>query len=698
VSTVEVRAIGAEHERVDARAKVTGQARYAAEQRADDLAYAVVVTATVAAGRVTGVDAGDALAHPGALAVLSHDNAPRLQQVDDAELFVLQSPTVAYRGQIVACVVADSLEAAQGAAELVGVEYDRSDHDVMLRSDHPGAYQPEKANGGFPADSSVGDLAAGLVRAAVTVDATYSTPTLHNNAMEPHATMAAWSGGDLLLHDSSQGTTSERSTIAEVFGLDEERVRVVSQHVGGGFGSKGTPRPHAVVAAMAAKVVGRPVRLVVTRRQMFTITGYRTPTIQRVRLGADRDGRLTAIAHESIQQTSTLREYVEQTAVATRTMYAAPDRLTTHRVAALDVPSPGWMRAPGECPGMFALESAMDELALACGLDPIELRARNEPETEPESGRPFSSRNLVGCLREGAARFGWAHRDVLRGDGARDGVLRGIGVAASIYPAYQSPSAARAIAHPGGGFTVEIAAADIGTGARTALMQIAADALGADPAEVRVEVGDSELPFAATAGGSMGTASWGSAVHGACAALAERLASADGAAGGIDLSAEYDTSDDLDAREEMARHAYGAQFAQVAVDPASGEVRCERMLGVFAAGRIINPRTARSQFIGGMTMGLSMALLEETVMDERLGGWVNTDLAGYHVATNADVPEIDAVWLDEHDEHLNPMGSKGIGEIGIVGAAAALANAVHHATGLRVRDLPIRLDRLVGRL
>jgi xanthine dehydrogenase YagR molybdenum-binding subunit len=558
-------------------------------------------------------------------------------------------------------------------------------------------YAPAIVNGNFPTDSAVGDLDAGLAGAAVTIDEKYTTPTQHNNAMEPHATTATWNDGDLLLQDSSQGTISARKTIAEVFGLDKERVRVVAQHVGGGFGSKGTPRPHAVVAAMAAKVVGRPVRLAVTRGQMFTVTGYRTPTIQRVRLGADADGRLTAIGHEAVSQTSAIREFVEQTAVITRTMYAAPNRLTTHRLLALDVPTPAWMRAPGECPGMFGLESAMDELALACDLDPIELRVRNEPEVDPESGDPFSSRNLVGCLREGAERFGWDGREALRGAG-HDGLLRGMGVAASVYPAYQQPSAARATAHPGGGFTVEVAATDIGTGARTALTQIAADVLGVDPARVIVEIGDSGLPYGPVAGGSMGTASWGSAVHGACAALAARLAQAGGGVCEAPAQAEYDTQEDLEQREQRARFAFGAQFAQVAVDPASGEVRCERLLGVFAAGRIINPRTARSQFIGGMVMGLSMALLEETVMDKQLGGWVNTDLAGYHVATNADVREIEAVWLDEHDEHLNPMGSKGVGEIGIVGTAAAIANAVHHATGVRVRDLPIRVDRLVGKL
>lgn len=691
------RAIGASHERVDARAKVTGQARYAVEQPAGDLAYAVAVTSTIAAGEVLRVNADAALGTPGVLAVLSHRSAPRLQPVDDAELLVLQSSEISYYGQIVACVVADSLEAARGAAALLDVDYAKSAHDVALRADHPALYAPEVVNPSFPADSVVGDLQAGLGRAAVTIDATYTTQTLHNNPMEPHATQAAWDGEDLLLHDSSQGTTGARATIAQVFGLDPARVRVVAQHVGGGFGSKGTPRPNAVLAAMAAKVVDRPVRLAVTRRQMFTVTGYRTPTIQRVRLGADAEGRLTAIGHEAFEQTSTIREFAEQTTVVTRMMYAAPERLTTHRLVALDVPTPSWMRAPGECPGMFALESAIDELALACGLDPIELRIRNEPDVEPESGDAFSSRDLVGCLREGAELFGWAGRDGLRG-ASSDGLLQGMGVAASTYPAYQQPSAARATVRAGGRFTVEIAATDIGTGARTVLTQIAADALDVDPQLVTVEIADSDLPFGTVAGGSMGTASWGSAVHGACAALAARLAQTGGSEDGAPLQTEYDTTKDLEDRAGLARHAFGAQFAQVAVDSASGEVRCERLLGVFAAGRILNPRTARSQLIGGMIMGLSMALLEETLMDERLGDWVNTDLAGYHLATNADVREIEALWLDERDEQLNPMGSKGIGELGIVGTAAAVANAVHHATGVRVRDLPIRLDRLVGRI
>jgi xanthine dehydrogenase YagR molybdenum-binding subunit len=462
-------------------------------------------------------------------------------------------------------------------------------------------------------------------------------------------------------------------------------VRVISHHVGGGFGSKGTPRPNIVLAALAARLVGRPAQFAVRRQQMFHLTGYRTPTIQRLRLGADADGRLTAIVHEAAVQTSQLREFVEQVVTPTRTMYAAPNRRTTHRVVALNVPTPSWMRAPGECPGMYGLESAMDELAYAIGIDPIELRVRNEPERDPEQDTEWSSRNLVACLREGARRFGWEARDP-RPRSRREGRwLVGLGVAASTYPAYRSPAQA-SVRREGDRFDVRIAAADIGTGARTVLAQIAADALGVPVDRVRMEIGDSALPRAGVAGGSMGTASWGTAVVRACERLLET--------GGDEAHA--DTTDEVKAQAPRARHGFGAQFVEAWVDPATGEVRVERMLGVFAVGRIINAKTARSQFIGGMTMGIGMALMEESIMDERFGDFVNHDLADYHVPVSADVRSIDAVWLDERDDDLNPMGSKGIGEIGIVGAAAAVANAVHHATGIRVRDLPIRLDKLIG--
>ncbi|RSN51559.1 MULTISPECIES: xanthine dehydrogenase family protein molybdopterin-binding subunit [Actinomadura] len=682
--------------RVEGREKVTGAARYAYEYPVEGAVYAAAVQASVGKGEIRWVDHDSARAMPGVLDVLSCENAPRLEDASNAELAVFQSRTVAYRGQFAAAVVAETLETAVEGARRLHVEYAEEEPDTRLRDDHPGLYRPEKVNAGFPPDTLKGDPDGAFSSSAVRMDATYTTPAEHNNAMEPHTTVAYWDkDGSLVLYDSNQGASAVQSTLARLFGLDPERVRVVSPHVGGGFGSKGSPRPSAVLAAMAARAVGRPVKFAVPRQQMFATTGYRTPTVQRIRLGADADGRLNAIAHEVFEQTSTVREFVEQTATPTRTMYRAEHRRTSHRVVALDVPTPSWMRAPGETPGMYALESAMDELAVATGVDPIELRVRNDTGTEPESGLPFSSRNLVACLREGAERFGWDRRDPAPGVRRVGRKLLGTGVAATTYPAYQSPGKAVARAEPDGTFTVRIAAADIGTGARTALGLIAAETLKADLDAVRIELGDSAHPAAPVAGGSSGTASWGTAVVLACEALRGRL-NGDVPPDGIEASA--DSAEALKRREDYARHAFGAQFAEVEVDADTGEVRVPRMLGVFAAGRIINPTTARSQFVGGMTMGIGMALMEESVMDREFGDYLNRDLAQYHVPSCADVRSVEAVWIEEIDPHLNPMGSKGIGEIGIVGAAAAIANAVHHATGVRVRDLPITPARLLPRL
>jgi xanthine dehydrogenase YagR molybdenum-binding subunit len=690
--------VGAPHTRLEGRAKVTGEARYSGDIPFAELAHGWLVTSTVARGRIRSIEAGAVLALPGVLAVLHHGNALRLTPGagvlgPDANLLVFQDDRVPHVGWPVALVVAETQEQAREAAAALVVTYDEEPHDTVFRPDHPGLKIPQPSRIAMP-DVDMGDAEAELAASAVVVDARYTTPEEYHNAMEPHAAMARWENGRLEVVDSSQGSYGAAQDLAKLFSLDVEKVRVRSEHVGGGFGSKGLIRAHTVLAVMAATVLQRPVRVVMTRRQMFTLIGYRPATAQRVRLGADPDGRLRVLEHETASATSTVHEYVEQCTRHSRTLYAADAFRLRTRVVTLDVPTPSFMRAPGWAPGSFAVESAMDELAAELGMDPIALRVRNEPSVGPVSRLPFSSRNLVGCLEEGARRFGWADRDPRPGV-RRDGRwLVGTGVAASAHSAGVAPSTAAVTAEADGTFTVRVTAADIGTGARTALAQIAADALEVPAESVRIRIADSDFGPAWLAGGSMGTASWAWAVSEAAVALRKKLADV------IDVppegvTARADTTELVGGREQRDSHGYGAQFAEVAVDPASGEVRVRRMLGIFAVGRVVNPLTARSQLVGGMTWGLSMALHEEGVRDAASGGLANGDLAGYHVAAHADVPAIEADWIEDHDTY-NPSGIKGLGEIGIVGGAAAIANAVWHATGVRHRHLPISLDRVLS--
>ncbi|MES9525455.1 xanthine dehydrogenase family protein molybdopterin-binding subunit [Streptomyces capoamus] len=691
-------AVGTGHTRIEGRDKVTGAARYAAEVPFAGLAHGWLVLSTVARGRIRALDTDPVLAMPGVLAVVDHRNALRLTTDytgllgtrPDPTCAVFQHDRVPHLGWPVALVVAETSEQAREAAEALVVHYEQEPHDIELTAEHPGAYP---VDGHMPAVTGKGDLEAGLAASAVVVDAEYTTPEEHHNPMEPHAATARWDGGRLEVIDSNQGVTWVVGELANLFSLDPAAVRVRSEHVGGGFGSKGV-RAHQVAAVMAATLLQRPVRVVLTRRQMFSLAGYRSPTTQRVRLGAGPDGRLVALEHRSISLTSTVHEFVEPSAAVARVMYDADAHHTANRVVRLDVPTPTWMRAPGEAPGSFALEAALDELAEKCGIDPVELRLRNEPERGPVSGLPFAGRNLAACFREGARRFGWADRD-RRPRQRRDGRwLLGTGTAAASFPSGAAPSTATATAHPDGTFTVRISAADIGTGARTALGLVAADALQVPPDRIRVRIGDSDFGPAMIAGGSMGTRSWSWAVKAAAGELRERLAlGADIPPEGVTVRS--DTTEAIGSLAPAERHSFGAQFAEVAVDPATGEVRVRRMLGIFAAGRIVNPLTARNQLRGGMIWGISMALHEEAVRDRASGGPVGADLAGYHVATHADVPHIEADWIDDTDPE-DPVGIKGIGEIGIVGAAAAVANAVWHATGVRHRSLPIRPDRVLS--
>ncbi|MFI6335084.1 xanthine dehydrogenase family protein molybdopterin-binding subunit [Streptomyces sp. NPDC050535] len=685
--------VGTARTRVEGRAKVTGAARYAGEIPFAELAHGWLVLSTVARGRVRSPEDASVLGMPGVLTVLHHGNAPRINGnyvsmfgLPDPILQLFQHDRVPFVGWPVALVVAETAEQAREAAESLVVQYDEEAHDVEFSAGRPGTYTPEGS------ETAKGDLESELAASAVVVDAEYTTPEEHHSPLEPHAATARWDNGRLEVVDSNQGSAFVADELAKLFSLDPGSVRVRSEHVGGGFGSKAT-RPHSVLAAMAATVLHRPVRVVLTRRQMFSLVGYRSPTSQRVRLGADPDGRLRAFDHQAQSQTSTVHEFVERSAGFGHAMYDADAHHTVNRVVRLDVPTPSWMRAPGEAPGSFAVESALDELAEKCGIDPIALRVRNEPDVGPVSGLPFSSRNILACYREGARRFGWDGRDPRPGIRREGRWLLGTGMAASAFPTLSAPSTAAITARADGTFVVRITASDIGTGARTALTQIAADALKAEPGRVRVRIADSDFGPAIVAGGSMGTRSWAWAITVAADELRERLALSDGIPS-EGITVRSDTSEAVGALAEKERNAFGAQFAEVAVDTAGGEVRVRRLLGIFAAGRIVNPLTARGQFIGGMVWGLSMALHEEAHRDQASGGHVGADLAGYHFAAHADVPPIEADWVDDPDPD-DPVGIKGIGEIGVVGTAAAIANAVWHATGVRHRNLPIRPDRVL---
>ncbi|MEU3143012.1 MULTISPECIES: xanthine dehydrogenase family protein molybdopterin-binding subunit [unclassified Streptomyces] len=695
-------AVGTAHTRVEGRDKVTGAARYAGEIPFTGLAHGWLVLSTVARGRIGSVETAPVLAMPGVLTVLHHGNAPRLHLdyvgllgvPPDPTAAVFQNDRIPHAGWPVALVVAETSEQAREAAEALVVTYEQEPHDIEFHGERPEAYP---VDGHMPGVTEKGDLEAELAASTHVVDVEYTTPEEHHSMMEPHAATALWGGGRLEVVDSNQGTTWVADELSRMFSLDPSAVRVRSEHIGGGFGSKGL-RAHQVSAVMATTALRRPVRVVLTRRQMFSLTGYRSPTAQRIRLGAGADGRLRALEHRSLSQTSTVWEFVEPSAGVARVMYDAPAHRTANEALRLNVPSPTWMRAPGEAPGAFALEAALDELAERCGVDPIELRLRNEPDRGPVSGMPFSGRNLDACFREGARRFGWADRDPRPGLRREGNLLIGTGTAAASFPAGAGPSTAAVTAEADGTFTVRIAAADIGTGARTALTLVAADVLRVAPARIRMRIGDSDFGPAMIAGGSTGTRSWAWAITVAADELRERLAPGAGIPPeGIPpegITVRSDTTAALGALAQVERHSFGAQFAEVAVDVTTGEVRVRRLLGVFAAGRIVNPLTARGQLVGGMIWGISMALHEEGIRDRVSGSHYCGDLAGYHIASHADVPLVEAYWVDDPDPD-DPVGIKGIGEIGIVGVAAAVANAVWHATGVRHRTLPIRPDRIL---
>jgi xanthine dehydrogenase YagR molybdenum-binding subunit len=695
--------IGTPLARVDGRTKVTGGARYAAEFNQKGQAYAVIVSATVGLGRVTKIDPSAVLRIPGVIAVIDHRNAPRLAYgphkgpIDPAvgeRLHVLQDDAVHFHGQPVAVVVAETLDQAERAALALRVTYaaerpqlDPSDPEAKLAvpeaATRPGAR--------IKADTSRGDADGALASAPIKVDATYSIARENNNPMEPHATIAAWNGERLTLWSKSQFVVNEQGEIAAIFGIPVANVQVICPFVGGGFGTSLRTWPHVTLAAIAARHVGRPVKLVLSRKQMFFTTGHRPRSAQRVALGARADGKLASVIHQGIGETSRHEQFIEALTSPPNYMYSCPNVRTRYRLAPTDTGTPTYMRGPGEASGVYALECAMDELSYALDIDPLELRRRNEPEIDEGEGKPFSSRSLTKCYELGAGRFGWSRRDP-RIRTMRDGrLLIGMGMASATYPAGQSPASALVRLLPNGVAEVEVAASDMGPGTYTSMTQVAAESLGLPVERVHVSLGRSDFPPAPPHGGSQTMASVGSAIHAACKAIREEADKSNFRP----IEARASSQRDPDAARHYSMHSFGAVFAEVAIDADVGTIRVRRALGVYGVGRVINPRLAHSQCIGGMVGGIGMALMERTVLDPRDGRPVNAHMADYLVPVNLDTPPLEALFVPEDDVHLNPLGVKGVGEIAMIGMAPAIANAVFHATGRRVRELPIRIEALL---
>jgi xanthine dehydrogenase YagR molybdenum-binding subunit len=700
--------IGQAIDRVDGPLKVTGRATYANEHwEAGVPLYGHMVGARIARGRISVIDTALAQDAPGVRLVMTHLNAPAQQTPDPMALLPTTEPLpclntaeIDHYGQPVALVVADSIEVARGAASLIHVEYESEPGRFDFESVEDEASIPPRVLF-WPPESRVGDFDRAFDRAEVTVDVQYRTPFEFAQPMEPPACLAVPHGEDLTLYTSTQVVSWAREQIARTLRIDGERVHVVSPYVGGGFGVKIYIHYETTLAALAARHLEQPVKVAMTRQQMFQLLGMRSTSSQRVRLAAAPDGRLLALGHDATMAISCRRAIPDEPAArASGSLYAAANRLTRQLATPLDIYQPEVIRAPGDAPGLLAVESAMDELAHTLGIDPLELRLRNEPAVDPERGVPYSERRLVDCLLEGARLFGWERRPD-RPATVRDGRwLVGYGMAAGILRYNQGPTRAQVRVGQDGETVVQTDMTDIGMGSYTILAQVAADVLDVPVKRVRVELGNSAFPVSSGAGGSAGTASAGNAVHRACVAIREMLRAADGhiPPEGFEAVGEIGGATDDPNSEAYSIHSYGAQYAEVGVDIDTGEARVRRMLGVFSAGRIINAKTARSQLIGGMIWGLGAALLEEAVLDTRSGAFVNGDLAGYLVPVHADIPDVEAILLDGNDDKANPLGVKGVGELGICGAGAAIANAVFNATGVRVRDFPITLEKLLPSL
>lgn len=729
-------AIGQPLDRVDGPLKVSGTATYAAEHPLDHQPLVGwIVEATIPAGRIKALETSAAEASAGVVAVLTHRNSPSqvpFGEPDDEGRFtqsraMLGSDHIRYHGFPVALVIADTLANARHAAGLVEVTCEPA--DAVTAAGEEADEKPDELDGGLEADITRGDFEQAYSSAEVTLDVTYSTPNQAAAAMEPHATMAVYDGNELWVYTSVQLIGPAVQVLANTLKLNPDRIRVLSPYIGGGFGSKLGLHNEAILACLGAMYLERPVKVVQHRRQVFHNAPHRGNSVQRIRLGASRDGKLQAISHESFMPTARGYAFAEPSGAPARTTYRTDALVSRHRVKTVDMSLIDSCRAPGHAIGSLAFESAIDEMAYRCGQDPVEFRLANMPEKDPGSGKPFSSHDLAECLREGAARFGWGKRQP-QGD-VRGRQLVGYGVASTIRMNILVKSKTRIRLSADGTLTAWANMTDIGTGTYTILTQVAADLLGLPAERIEIELGDSAYPASCGSGGSFGAGSSGSALRDACLRLREKLveiarkqeslkdADFDGALfeggklvlgskqvsltelvrqGGPDyLEADGKVAPGED-RGKYSQHSYGAQFAEVHVDRDTGEVRVQRLLGVFSAGRILNRKTARSQLLGGMVWGVSYALLEELMLDERYGAFMNRDFAEYHLAVNRDIPEVEIHFREQPDMRSNPLGSKGIGELSISGAGAAVANAVYHATGVRVRDFPITLDKLLEQL
>ena len=718
----QLKVIGKPADRIDGPLKTTGTAPYAYERHdaVRNPAYGAVVGAAIAKGRIASIDLTAAGGAPGVLAIVTASNAGKLGKGKHNTAKLLGGPDIEHYHQAIAVVVAETFEQATAAAQLVRVDYVRAEGAFDLAAAKDSAAKPGPERRGIP-DTAVGDFAGAFAEAPVKLDQTYTTPDQSHAMMEPHASIAAWDGDQLTLWTSNQMIDWSTSDVATTLGIAKDKVRLISPFIGGGFGGKLWVRADAVLAALGARAAGRPVKVALPRPLIFNNTTHRPATIQRIRIGASRDGKITAIGHESWSGDLPGGE-LEAAVSQTRLLYAGANRMTAMRLAVLNLPEGNSMRAPGEAPGLMALEIAMDEMAEKLALDPVEFRILNDTQVDPENpSRPFSKRQLVQCLRLGAHRFDWSRRNPLPGKTREGRWLVGMGMAAAFRDNLDEKSAARVRIDSRGVVTVETDMTDIGTGSYTIIAQTAAEMMGVPLEKVVVRLGDSTFPVSSGSGGQWGGNSSTAGVYAACVKLREAVAQklgfnsadtvfADGqvrsgnrsvplaqAAGERGLVAE-DVMEYGDLAKKYQQSTFGAHFVEVGVDAATGEIRVRRMLAVGASGRILNPKTARSQMIGAMTMGVGAALMEELAVDKRAGFFVNHDLAGYEVPVHADIPHLDVVFLDETDPISSPMKAKGVGELGISGVAAAVANAIYNATGVRVRDYPITLDKLLDRL